>query len=83
MTEHSVIDSDIHVFSHCSAQVGFEYTHDQGGKVKVKVTFTLERTTKTQKGVEVYSSTLSLTSALEKVGVQLHAPTVLPPGKTR
>jgi hypothetical protein len=31
----------------------------------------------------MYSSTLSLTSALEGVGVQRHAPAALPPGKTR
>ena len=30
-----------------------------------------------------YSSTLSLTLALEGVGDQLHAPAALPPGKTR
>jgi hypothetical protein len=30
-----------------------------------------------------YSSTLSLTSALDGVGVQSHAPPALPPGKTR
>jgi len=30
-----------------------------------------------------YSSTLSLTSALEGVGGQYHAPAALPPGKTR
>ena len=31
----------------------------------------------------MYSSTLSLTSALEGVGSQRHAPAPLPPGKTR
>jgi hypothetical protein len=31
----------------------------------------------------MYSSTLSLTSALDGVGGQRHAPTPLPPGKTR
>ena len=30
-----------------------------------------------------YSSTLSLTSALDGVGGQRHAPAALPPGKTR
>jgi len=37
-----------------------------------------------QEGLEVelrYSSALSLTSALEGVGVQRHAPSILPPGK--
>ena len=32
---------------------------------------------------ERYSSTLSLTSALDGVGGQRHAPAALPPGKTR
>jgi len=31
----------------------------------------------------MYSCTLSLTSALDRVGGQLHAPAALPPGKTR
>jgi hypothetical protein len=31
----------------------------------------------------MYSSTLSLTSALDGVGSQRHAPASLPPGKTR
>ena len=31
----------------------------------------------------MYSSTLSLTSALNAVGVQRHAPAALPPGKSR
>jgi len=31
----------------------------------------------------MYSSTLSLTSALNGVGDQRHAPAVLPPGKTQ
>jgi len=34
-------------------------------------------------GDEMYSSTLSLTSALEGVGDQRHAPAALTPGKTR
>jgi hypothetical protein len=34
-------------------------------------------------GEQRYSSTLSLTSALEGVGGQRHAPSVLPPGKTQ
>jgi hypothetical protein len=50
------------------------------GKIKVK--FTLEQSTKPRGGVE-YSSTLSLTSALDWVGIQRHAPAALPPGKTR
>jgi len=35
------------------------------------------------KGEERYSSTLSLTSALDGVGGQRHATVALPPGKTR
>jgi len=31
----------------------------------------------------MYSSTFPSTSALDEVGVQLHAPSALPPGKTR
>ena len=34
-------------------------------------------------GESSYSSTLSLTSALDGVGDQLHSPAALPPGKTR
>jgi hypothetical protein len=34
-------------------------------------------------GESRYSSTLSLTSALDGVGYQRHAPAALPPGKTR
>jgi hypothetical protein len=34
-------------------------------------------------GEQRYSSTLSLTSALDGVGGQHHAPAALPPGKTR
>ena len=47
--------------------------------VKLKVKFTLEQATKVQR----YSSTLSLTSALDVVGGQRHAPAALPPVKTR
>jgi len=45
-----------------------------------KVKFTLEQDTKAQRG---YTSTLSLTSALDGVGGRRHAPAALPPGKTR
>ena len=34
-----------------------------------------------QRGKQKYTSTLSLTSALDRVGCQCHAPTALPPGK--
>jgi hypothetical protein len=34
-------------------------------------------------GEKLYSFTLSLTSALDRVGGQRHAPTALPPGETR
>jgi hypothetical protein len=47
-------------------------------RLKVKVKYTLEQTTKAQRG-----STLSLTSAIDGVGVQRHAPAALPPGKTQ
>jgi hypothetical protein len=43
----------------------------------VKVKFTLEKATKTQRG-----STLPSTSALDGVGVQRHSPAALPPRKT-
>ena len=43
--------------------------------------FTLEQATKAQRWR--YRSTLSLTSALDRVGGQCHAPVPLPPGKTR
>ena len=48
----------------------------------VKVKFTLEKGTKVQRGYR-YSSVLSLTSALDGVRGQHHAPAALPPGKTR
>jgi hypothetical protein len=56
-----------------------------GLKVKVKVKFTLEQATKAQKGEKMYrpNSTLSLISALDGVGGQLHALAALPPGKKR
>jgi hypothetical protein len=52
-------------------------------KVKVKVKFTPDQATKDQMGSRGYSSNLSLTSALDGVGGQCHAPAALPPGKTR
>ena len=52
-------------------------------KVKVKVQFTLEKATQVQVGEKRYSSTPSLTSALDGVGGQRYAPAALPPGKTR
>ena len=48
---------------------------------KVKVKFALEQATKAQRGEWRYSCTLSLTSALDGVGGQPHAPAVLPPVK--
>jgi len=48
-------------------------------ETKVKVKFTLEQTTNAQR----YSSTLALTSALDGVVGQRHAPAALHPGKTR
>jgi len=44
----------------------------------LKVKFTPEQATKAQRGEQRYSSTLSLTSALDGVGGQRHAPVVLP-----
>ena len=52
-------------------------------QVKVKVIFALEEATKTQGGEKSYSSALSLTTALDGVGGQRHAPAALPPEKTR
>jgi len=50
------------------------------GKVKIKVT--LEQATKAQRGSRGrYSSTFSLTSALDGVGGQRHAPGRFNPGK--
>ena len=45
-----------------------------------KAYFTLEQSTKAQRGEYRYSSTLSLTSAIYGVGSQRHAPAALPPG---
>jgi len=50
--------------------------------IKLKVKFTLEQATEAQRG-EKCTSTLSLTSALDGVGGQRHAPVALPPRKTR
>ena len=50
-------------------------------KDKVKVKFTLNRP-RNIRGEYSYSCTLSLTSALERVGGQRHASAHLPPGKT-
>jgi hypothetical protein len=52
-------------------------------KVKVKVKFTLEQAKKTRGGEKRYSSTLSLTSALDGVGGKRHASAALPSGKTQ
>jgi hypothetical protein len=49
-------------------------------KVKVKVKFNLEQATKTTEWRN--GSVLSLTSVLDGVGGQRHAPAALPPGKT-
>ena len=46
-----------------------------------KVKFVLEQATKAQKGDWRYRCTVSLTSDLDWVGGQPHAPAVLPPGK--
>jgi hypothetical protein len=51
--------------------------------INVKVKFTLETGNQDQEGEWRYSSTLSLTSALDRVGGQRHAPAALTPGKTR
>ena len=45
--------------------------------------FILEQATKTQRGENRYSSTLSLTSVLDRLDSERHAPAALPPGKTR
>ena len=47
------------------------------------INFTLEQATKAQKGLSMYTSTLSLTSALDGVGRQRHAPAALHPGEIR
>jgi len=49
-------------------------------KVKIKVTYTLEEATNAQRGEQRYSFTLSLTSALDGVGGQRHAPGRFTPG---
>jgi hypothetical protein len=53
------------------------------GNGKDKVNFPGRTGHERQKGEEMYSSTLSLTSSLHGVGGQRHAPSALPPGKTR
>jgi hypothetical protein len=60
-----------------------KYTDRQRCEVKAKGEV---RLTTGHEGPEVeyrYSCTLSLTSALDGVGYQRHAPAALPPGKTR
>jgi len=49
----------------------------------VKVKFTQEQSTKAQRGSRGRALLFSLTSALEGVGGQRHAPAALPPGNTR
>ena len=52
------------------------------GDRKVKVNFTLEQATKSQMGcVYIYSSTLSLTSALDCGGWSMPHPNCFTPGK--
>jgi hypothetical protein len=46
------------------------------------VNISLEQAAKAHGGEYTYSSTLSLTSALDVVGGQCHAPAFLPPGMT-
>jgi hypothetical protein len=50
--------------------------------VRVKVNFTLEQATKAKRGSVYYPFWPSLTSALDGVSSQRHAPAPLPPGKT-
>jgi len=50
---------------------------------KVKIKVAVEKAKKALCGGVQYISTLSLTSALDGMGGQGYAPTVLPPGKTR
>jgi hypothetical protein len=45
-----------------------------------RVRFTLEQTQRGRRGIAIL---LSLTSTLDRVGGQLHAPTTLPPGTIR
>ena len=47
--------------------------------VPIKLKFTLEQVTKAHRREQRYSSTLSLTSALDGVGGQRHALAALPP----
>jgi hypothetical protein len=41
----------------------------------------LEQAMKAHRGLDIYASTFSLTSALDGIGGQLHVPASLPPGK--
>jgi len=65
-----------------AAPASSHYFSPMRHEVKAKVKFTLEQATKAQGG-RGNSSTLSLTSALDGVGGQRHAPASLCPGKTR
>ena len=49
----------------------------------MKLNYTLQPGTKAQTGEQRYSFTFFLTSALDKVGSQRHAPVSLPQRKTR
>jgi len=53
------------------------------GEVKVKVKVYPRTGHEGPEGEQMYSSTLSLTSALDGVGGQRHAPASIPSGKTR
>ena len=48
-----------------------------------KLKFALEQTTKAQRGSRSTALLFTLTSALDRVCGQSHAPAALPPGKTR
>jgi len=61
--------------------VGGIYSILQCGQVKVKVH--PRRGDKGPEGEEGYNYTLALTSSLDGVGGQRHAPTALPPTNTR
>jgi hypothetical protein len=64
-------------------QHGGSHLNDSKCRRLVSVRFALEEAMKAQTGEYRYSSALSLTSALDGVGGQRHAPAVLPPRMTR
>ena len=69
--------------SQCKNKISYFWVTPVYTIIHLKVKFTLEQARRSKGGVERYSSTLSLTSALDGGGWSMSPPAGLPPGKTR